>query len=274
MQSRGIPMAGALAALMLLSPACSVKEERGGCPVYVTVLTERFIQNGLSDGVVSFHATGPIDQENINFLSYIGKGFLQACPRDYARAAVLSGLVHERINETSLYVPYGQPAGLIWSYGETFSAREDEYRIEAVPHKQYCQVRFLFDERPTAPPDYAWRFRLKASCNGLNIYTMEPLEGAYCCPVGPDALGEWYGVIPRQKHNDLLLEVFLPEDGSETEGRTDYVIDLGQRFEEMGYDWTRTDLADVTVKVGFTSAGICLDVLEWTDDDAYRNIEI
>ena len=180
-----------LAAALLLAPSCSVKEERGECPVYVTVLTERFIQNGYSDGIVSFHAAEPIDREKISFLSYIGKGFRQACPRDYARAAVLSGLEYERIDATTLYVPYGRQAGRVWSYGETFSAQEDEYRIEAVPHKQYCLVKFLFGDSAQAPSDYPWRFRIRAACNGMNIYTAEPLEGEYCCLVEPDAAGEW-----------------------------------------------------------------------------------
>ena len=140
-----MPIASGLAAVLLLVPCCSVKEVRDECPVYVTVLTDRFIQNGQSDGIVSFHATGPIDREQISFLSYIGRGFRQACPRDYARAAVLSGVDRERIDGTALTVPYGQQAGLIWSYGESFSVQADEYRIEAVPNKQYRLVECLFD---------------------------------------------------------------------------------------------------------------------------------
>ena len=263
-----------LAAALLLAPSCSVKEERGECPVYVTVLTERFIQNGYSDGIVSFHAAEPIDREKISFLSYIGKGFRQACPRDYARAAVLSGLEYERIDATTLYVPYGRQAGRVWSYGETFSAQEDEYRIEAVPHKQYCLVKFLFGDSAQAPSDYPWRFRIRAACNGMNIYTAEPLEGEYCCLVEPDAAGEWYGVIPRQKRNDLLLDVIAPETWDPSGGRTEYVVDLGERFEEKGYDWSQADLADIAVKVGFTSAGIQIEVLDWKGDDSYRSVEI
>ena len=269
-----MPFVSGLAAVLLLVPCCSVKEVRDECPVYVTVLTDRFIQNGQSDGIVSFHASGPIDREQISFLSYIGRGFRQACPRDYARAAVLSGVDRERIDGTALTVPYGQQAGLIWSYGESFSVQADEYRIEAVPHKQYCLVKFLFDEQPRAPAGYPWRFRIKAACNGMDIYTMEPLEGAYCCPVGPNAVGEWYGVVPRQKENNMLLEVFVPDEGSESDGRTEYVVDLGKRFAEKGYDWTAADLADIAVKVGFTSAGLQIEVLDWKGDDSYRSIEI
>lgn len=265
---------GSVLAALLLAASCSVKEERDGCPVYVTVVTDRFIQNGHSDGIVSFHALEAIDRESISFLSYIGTGFRQACPRDYARAAVLSGLEHEKIDATTLYVPFGRQAGRVWSYGETFSAQEDEYRIEAVPHKQYCLVKFFFGDSPTAPADYPWRFRIRAACNAMNIYTAEPLAGEYCCPVGPDAAGEWYAVIPRQQRNDLQLELFVPEAGSLYAGETEYEVDLGKRFEEKGYDWTQPDLTDIAVKVGFASTGIQVEVLDWNGDDSYRSIEI
>ena len=111
-------------------------------------------------------------------------------------------------------------------------------------------------------------------CSGMNIYTLEPLEGDYSAVVGPNAVGEWYGVIPRQKSNNMLLEIFLPNEGSTTEGRTDYVVDLGAKFAELGYDWTAEDLRDVEVKVGFSSATVLVNVLDWEGDDGYKDIEI
>ena len=108
----------------------------------------------------------------------------------------------------------------------------------------------------------------------MDLYTLEPLEGPYSAVVGPNALGEWYGVLPRQKSNNMLLELFLPDEGSTTEGRTDYLIDLGKAFEEQGYDWTLEDLKDIEVRVGFTSAEVTLTVRDWEGDDQYRNVEI
>ena len=92
--------------------------------------------------------------------------------------------------------------------------------------------------------------------------------------VGPNAVGEWYGVIPRQKRNNMQMEIFLPDAGGGKTGRTDYTIDLGAKFAEMGYDWTAEDLRDVEVKVGFTSATVTVNVLDWEGDDGYSNIEI
>ncbi|MCR4860729.1 MAG: hypothetical protein K5910_08715 [Bacteroidales bacterium] len=254
--------------------ACSVKEDRTECPVYVTVLTDRFLQQGLDGGIVSFAAAAPIKRDSISFLSYVRQGYAQACPRDYARVAVLSGLEHSLVSGEALEVLPGRQAGLVWAYGISFSAEADEYVVDAVPHKQYCLVHFLFDGSPTAPEGYPWRFRLLADCAGMNIYTLEPLPGDYRTVVEPNALGEWTAVLPRQRDNTMRLEVFLPVEGASGEEAADYVVDLGEAFAQQGYDWTREDLLDITVNVGFTSAGIALSVREWEGDDSYRDIEI
>lgn len=262
-----------LAALSALA-ACSVKEDRTECPVYVTVLTDRFVQQGLNDGMLSFAGTQPVAREEVSFLSLLRRGYVQPCPREFARVAVLSGLENYMMADEVVHTVPGMQAGLVWAYGETFSAYADAYEVDAEPHKQYCLVRFLFDDSPVAPPGYEWRFRIKAACSGMNIYTLEPLEGEYSSVVGPNAVGEWYGVIPRQKSNNMVMEVFLPDAGSEKTGRTDYVIDLGAKFAEQGYDWTAEDLRDVEVKVGFTSATVTVNILDWEGDDGYDNIEI
>ena len=271
---RNLAFLGVFVCVLFGAVSCSVKEDRNECPVWVTVLTDRFVQGGHNDGTLSFHGVEFIAREDMSFLNIIGKGYVQPVPRDYARVAVLSGLENERFSDTNMYVPYGRQAGLVWWYGETFSVNADEYLVEAVPHKEYCLLQFLFDTSPTAPADYKWRFRIKADCSGMNVYTAEPLEGDYCCPVGPNAVGEWYGVLPRQKRNNMILEIFEPYEGSETEGRTVYEINLGERFAEQGYDWSKEDLDDIKVKVGFSAATIQIEVVDFVGDETYSDIHI
>lgn len=254
--------------------SCSVKEDRVNCPVYVTVLTDRFVDRGFEDGVVSFQDEGKVFGEHLNFLAGQTEEHVVSVSRDYARVSVFSGVENARISESTLYIPYGQPGDLLWAYWETFEAKDDEYVVDADPYKQYCLVKFLFDDSSHAPLGYKWRFRIKANCSGMNIFTGEPLEGQYCCPVTPNAVGEWYGVIPRQNSNTMVMEVYLPIAGNEAEGCAEYVIDLGARFESVGYDWSKKDLEDMTVKVGFSSAGFDISVEEWKDDDSYSDIHV
>ncbi len=254
--------------------SCTVKEDRTECPVYVTVLVDRFVAAGETAGVVSFSSGSLINREAINFLDYLRDGYLQPCPRDYARASVVSSVDKGIFMEEAYIVPTGRMCDPVWAYGESFSVNADEYVIDAVPHKQYCKVQFLFDDKTTAPDDYMWRFRIRAEYAGFNVYTMEPVPGDYNCPVGPNAVGEWYGIIPRQRENNMKLEIYLPYADDETQGPTDYVIDLGKAFEEKGYNWYDEDLKDVQVKVGFASNEITLSIEDWVPDDTYRNTEI
>lgn len=108
----------------------------------------------------------------------------------------------------------------------------------------------------------------------MDLYTLEPVPGSYSATVGPNSLGEWYGVLPRQRVNNMLLEVYLPEAGNPALGRTDYVFDLGEAFERQGYDWTLEDLPDIEIQVGFVYASLTLHVRPWEGPDEYSQIEI
>lgn len=254
--------------------ACSVKEFREECPVYVVVLVNHFLEQGLDDGYVMFHETELINREQIRFEQYAKDGYVWPCSRDGARAAVISGVENEQFIGSCIRVPYGMQAGLIWSYGESFEQHCDEYVISAVPHKQYCMVKFLFGTDSVNPPNYPWRFRITAECNGLDVYTSEPQEGEYCCVVGPNARNEWYGVIPRQKENRLLMEIFVPNEDDALHGDVVYTIDLGKRFEQKGYDWTKQDLGDISIRVGFNSSDIDIVVEDWVHNVDWSHTDI
>ena len=276
MDTRRIRFAQALLPFVLLPGllSCSVKEDRAECPVNVTVLTDRFMQQGMNEGMISFAADELINRETISFLSYVRGGYEQACPRNYARAAVLAGVENSRVEDEELFVNPGCQAGRVWAFGTSFSADQDEYVVDAIPHKQYCLVKFLFDGSPTAPEGYPWRFRLVAECAGMDIYSLAPLPGTYNPAIGPNAVGEWLCILPRQRSNNMQLEVFRPFEDSETEGPTEYVIDLGKAFEKLGYDWTAEDLKDIEVKVGFVNAEMSLTIEDWEGEDSYKNIDI
>lgn len=263
----------ALAAGLLVLASCSVKEIRDGCPVYVTVLTDQFVQRGEDSGQISFGAASLLERMDMSFLGIIGKGVTYPCPRDYARVSVLSGVYEGKYMEEALIWSPGRTADLLWGYGETFSVNDDSYVIDAVPHKQYCLIKFMFDESPTAPEGYPWRFRVRADHAGINIYTLEPVEGDYNSPVGPNSVGEWYGVLPRQRDNNMVLEIYLPYEDSETEGPTAYRVDLGKKFAEAHYDWTDVDLKDMIVKVGFADVGFSVTVTPW-ENDGSREVHI
>lgn len=253
-------------AAVLLAASCSVKENRVDCPVYVSVLLDRFYDNSLPDGMVIFDDADGHFSDNISFFPYLGVGYEYPANRHLSRCTVLSGIDRDKVDERSVTVPYGFQADMVWAYSETFSAEDDLYTIEAIPHKQYCQIKFRFDGTFIAPAPYPWHYRIFGECNGFDLYSFEPIEGELCCPVGPNNFGEYSCILPRQKENKLLMEIFVPNEDSELEGTTEYTIDLGKRFQNVGYDWTKEDLDDIVIKVGFASGGIEIEVVDWTHD--------
>ena len=103
-------VACAILGMTMLAPACSVKEDRFECPVYVTVLTDQFVIRGMNEGKVSFSSSHVIDREDISFLSFLRDGYRQACPREYARAAVFSGAENYTLVEEAMQVIPGPSA--------------------------------------------------------------------------------------------------------------------------------------------------------------------
>lgn len=261
-------LGGAIAAA-----GCSVKEDRSFCPVYVTVLVDRFVQQGFNDGSVSFSSGSVLKREETSFLSHLRDGCTWPCPRSLAGTAVVSGIVNGIFSGDTLLFRKGLEADPVWSYGESFSVDDDDYTVDAVPHKQYCKLKFVMDGAESSGK-YPWRFRVKAGCNGINLVTSEPVKGEYQTIVGPNALGEWYTIVPRQSGNRLLVEIFLPDGDSHSQGRLEYVFDLGAVFEKASYDWTAPDLKDMEVRVDFSSADLKIEVIDWEGDDSYGDFVI
>lgn len=264
-----------LCALLVLSlVGCSVKELRDGCPAYVTILTDKFYETGHIAGKLFFDdEDNGLRSEDVEFAPLYGRGYEVPLNRDFARVSVVSGTDMERFDGSKMYVPYGQMAGLVYAFTDSFSVKGDLHVVETFPKKQFCLVQFMFGGSTVAPPRFRWRFRLKADCNALDLFTLQPVAGDYCCVVGPNSKGEWYGVIPRQMESNLTLEIYVPNSDSEIEGETEYVIDLGKYFRESGYDWEAENLPDVSVKVDFSAPEMFIEVASWVHDNTYRYIE-
>ena len=266
-----------LAAFSALLPACiccSVKEDRGECPCYVTMDVCKFTDMGFSDATVSYSSSERVlSSEELNLLDYMEEGYTRSVPRRLMRASAVSGLEHSSISSDILSVRKGLSADPVMAYAETFSPESDAYSLKATPHKQYCCISFLFRNRGPEY-EYPYLFRIKASCNGLDLYTLKPVEGEYETVVEPNSLGEYGAILPRQNGGTVLLEIFDPYEGSRTEGELLYTINLQRLLDDAGYDWTRTDLDDVSLSVDFSLADVSIEICEWEGDDNYSDIMI
>lgn len=273
MRTRLTTIASAVLAV-LLAGSCSVKEDRTGCPSWVTVNLDEFVVLGETEATLSFASSGKtIARSTVNILPYYGGGFVQTVPRASVKVSVVAGIDNSAIEGDTVRVVKGRTADPLLMSSLTCHPMVDEYPVKAMPHKQYCRVDFVFPHLSSGF-DYPFRFRIRTLWSGLDIYSFEPRAGEYEAVVGPNHLGEFFTFLTRQGEGPMTLEVFEPDAGSETEGEVQKTIDLGALLDAAGYDWSKEDLDDVALTVDFSRADVGIRVIEWERDDSYSEVEI
>lgn len=275
MKTLNYTAAALAAAILLTGVSCTVKEDRSGCPSYVTVNVDEFIRKGFSEGTVTVRTVRIAEQPALNLLEYLGDGYTTSVPRAPACVSVVSGLDRCAPREGGglLAAPDGVPFDPVWAYSEEFIPEGDDYLVKALPHKQYCAVHFRLEDVED-PLAYPFVFRLRAATRGMDILTLAPAGDGYVTTVRPNVLGEFTGILPRQADNNMLLDVVLPDSDPDGEGEVYYTVDLGKKFAQKGYDWTKVDLDDIEVTVNFACADVEVRIIGWDRDDSYTDVVI
>lgn len=257
-------------ALLVLSPlaSCSVKEDRGVCPCHVLVDVDEFIRAGFKDALFSFRSGSLVYGEDAWIGKSLGVGHEYALPRKPFSSAVVSGLKNTIVRGDSLVTPYGAESDPLWLHCGDILCDADELRVVARPHKQYCRLTLMVTGL-NPEEEYDRLVRVIGDCSSIDMYSGRALEGdfsAYASPVGDGTLSV---LIPRQRENELGLEIICPDDGS-----VDCSIDLGRVFEEQAYDWDREDLQDVRATIDRSSFEVRLEIGSWDYDDIFGNVQI
>lgn len=259
--------------LSLFSVACSIKEDRSACPCYIYVVVDDFIEAGLDEALVAFSAGGNMDSEQLDLKQYAGSAYKRTLPRTEAKVAAVAGMVNTVLEGDHLVVPYGNEADSLWLYNEIFFCDGDEYRIRAVPGKEFCTLTLIVSglEEDLAPES---TFRVTAACSAIDIFSRTPRAGAYSSIASRNEDGNYVVRIPRQSGYEILLEISVPQPEAGENADLFYSMDIGKKFMEAGYDWDRKDLLDVSAVVNFNEIDIELSIEEWVPDDSYDDVEI
>ena len=266
--------ASLLLCALLAALSCSVKEDRTGCPSWVTVNVDRFISMGYSEALFSLSSSaGLVARSTEQILPLAGTGYVQEVPRGKTRVAVVAGIERSFLKGDTLLVRKGCTADPLMISSRECYPLVDEYLLVAEPHKQYCRLEFSF---PTLPEGtgYPFRFRIRTLWNGVNIYTLAPVQGEYEATVGPNHVGQFITFLPRQGEGTMLLDIYEPYSDTEEDGELQATLDLGALLEKAGYDWSREDLDDAVLTVDFSRADIEVRVVEWERDDTYSEVVI
>lgn len=265
-----------LCAAAILASCSTIKEDRRECETYLTVNVDDFIAAGFTEATLSYRTDeGDFRRETFELAPYEGVGYEIAVRRGRsARASVIAGIGDGTLTDGALYAEQNCPFGRTWAFAGGTTPTGDTATIRATPSKQYCKVTFHFPEGTPDDAVFPYTLRVRASFNGFDIFDLSPEQTDYEICTYPDDENGYSVILPRQADYDIRLDVILPGDGFQAPGQVLYVIDLGKRFINAGYDWQKENLDDIDVVVDFSRAAVEIVVKDWDEDDSYSDTEI
>lgn len=254
---------------LFLCTSC-VKEERGDCPCYLTLDFDEVIREGLYEEAVA--TLGPcsdkmLEQRRISLEDYEGTGYEIKVPRDLIQASVVCGFKNVNFSGAEASVPINEQADPIMAFGLERVFDNERETVNVVLHKQFCRIHFTISGLETRT-EFPYELCIKALCNGLKLHDLSPVEGAFCAMALEDESKNLSVLVPRQKRNVMSMEFIDKIDGHVQ------TVNIGEKLEQMGYDWTKADLDDVSINVDFVQMSVQVAIVPWVYDYGYETIEI
>ena len=265
---------------MLFLSSCSIKEDRDGCPCWMTVeMSDLVGQDGRSpvgagdDGCVVLRLRGNSDEDAVDYEYQVteavraGIGALEyevprgsvgvsavALGRDFStplRSArndkLKSGYEGDQIR-----ILVGEQMDSLYGFFKMYHTRCESVLCDVDLHKEFCTVSFtLGDEGYSSPYD----IEVWGNVAGVSAWDLIPVKGDFrYAPMQKN--GVYQVRVPRQVDNSL--ELVMLED-SEIVDR----LPLGEYIVRSGYDWTAEDLADVNVALDLEMQQVTITVSGW-----------
>ena len=249
---------------MLFLSSCSIKEDRDGCPCWMTVeMPDRVGQ----DGRVVLRLRGNSDEDAINYEYQVTeevKASVGALEYEVPRGAV--GV--SAVNPVRLTIPVGEQMDSLYGFFKMYHTRCESVLCDVDLHKEFCTVSFtLGEDGYTSPYD----IEVWGNVAGVSAWDLMPVQGDFrYAPVQKN--GVYQVRVPRQVDNSLeLVMLEIPgqagNDGEKVgnDGERAIVdrLPLGEYIARSGYDWNAEDLADVSVALDLEMQQVMITVSGW-----------
>ena len=236
--------------VMLLLPSCFVKEDRDGCPCWMTVEMPDRVGH---DGSVLLRLHGNYDDGAMDYAYKVSEsikadvGILEyEVPRGSVGVSV--------VNSARLVVPVGEQMDSLYGFFKPYHTRCESVKCDVELHKEFCTVSFtLVDEHYESPYD----IEVHGNVSGVSPWDLVPVSGAFkYAPVAEE--GVYRVRIPRQV--DASLEMVMLSN-QEIVSR----FPLGEYIIRSGYDWAAKDLSDVSVALDLEKQQVMVTVSGWDE---------
>lgn len=275
---------------MLFLSSCSIKEDRDGCPCWMTVdlsdvaesrwkspevqsniehqdvikspesrsnVAENVLLRlrGNSDEVdYSYQVTEAV-KPDVGALEYeVPRGSVGvsavALGNEIPGQAGYDGIAGYDGDE--IRIPVGAQMDSLYGFFRRFYTRCESVLCDVELHKEFCTVSFtLGDDGYISPYD----LEIWGNVAGVSAWDLMPLEGDFRFAPSPED-GVYRVRVPRQF--DASLELVMLED-SEIVDR----LPLGEYITRSGYDWAAEDLADVHIALDMEKQQVMITVSGW-----------
>ena len=278
---------------MLFLSSCSIKEDRDGCPCWMTVEMpgqaghdgEKVGQDGRSpvgavdDGSVVLRLRGNSDEDAVDYEYQVTEavrvdvGALEyEVPRGSVgvSAVAFGNEMPDRAGYDGLKagydgdeirVPVGEQMDSLYGFFKMYHTRCESVLCDVELHKEFCTVSFtLGDDGYISPYD----LEVWGNVAGVSAWDLMPVLGEFrYAPMQKN--GVYQVRVPRQVDNSLeLVMLEIPDQVGYDGGRV--VVDrlpLGEYIARSGYDWTAEDLADVNVALDLEMQQVMITVSGW-----------
>ena len=236
--------------VMMFLSSCFVKEDRDGCPCWMTVEMPDRVGH---DGSVVLRLHGNYDEGAMDYAYKVSEsikadvGILEyEVPRGSIGVSV--------VNSARLVVPVGEQMDSLYGFFKMYHTRCESVRSKVKLHKEFCTVSFtLVDEHYESPYD----IEVRGNVSGVSPWDLVPVSGAFkYAPVAEE--GVYRVRIPRQV--DASLEMVMLSN-QEIVNR----LPLGEYIIRSGYDWAAKDLSDVSVALDLEKQQVMVTVSGWDE---------
>ena len=232
---------GILGLVALVS--CSVKEDRGDCPCYLTVDAERTVS------VDGWFGTRSLFNVNGGFVD-----------RQVPRGIVDIVASHGRFS-----VPEGQQMDSLFARRIPVDTDGESAYARVTLCKNFATIELDFKDEDDGRTDYD--LLATGTISGVDVRSLNPVEGSFSFVPEPNTDGRGYAFrVPRQK--DETLKLLLSKDGNIVE-----TIDLGHLVAKTGFDWKAESLGDIAILCDLPAHTFTITVKDW-DGPVIFNITI
>ena len=280
---------------MLFLSSCSIKEDRDGCPCWMTVdlsdvAESRWKSPEVQSGIDYHSVTKPLkssqhvaesvvlrlrgnsDEDAINYeyqVTEAVKADAGALEYEVPRGAVgVSAVALGReipgqagYDGDEIRIPVGEQMDSLYGFFKMYHTRCESVLCDVDLHKEFCTVSFtLGEDGYTSPYD----IEVWGNVAGVSAWDLMPVlcEFRYA-PMQKN--GVYQVRVPRQVDNSLeLVMLEIPGQAGYDGERT--VVDrlpLGEYIARSGYDWTAENLADVNVALDLEKQQVMITVSGW-----------